>query len=202
MYSKEFENFIDNYNAGDYCAACESLITELGTMVDTHRADFITLLVESGIQADSTMSDEKLIDLFVENLNKNKNLCVGASMLVNMNNKKLNFDGEHVVNNEAIKAGYDVLQEGSSNFWGALVKGGAKLAGNVIKNVQANKQKGSAVAKQKMLAASQKKKQAAAKAKAEAERKKKVKRNWIIGGSIAGLALIVGIIVYVKTRSK
>lgn len=198
-YSTEFESFIDWYNAGNYPLACEALISELGKTVFTHRSDFVSLLNNSRVVANEKMSDEKLIELFIENAPLNKELCMGASMLVNINNKKLGADGEEAVNDEAVKAGYEVLQEQYSGFIpliAAALKGGAKLAGNAIKNKQAQQAQQSAAAKAAMLAAAKKKREAAAKVAAA----KKKKKNLLIGGIITGMVLLVAGVSYAIYR--
>ena len=144
------------------------------------------------------MSDENLIELFVKNAPTNKNLCIGAAILINMENKRVGFDGDDKINDDAIKASYSVLQEEFSGIAGLLLAG-AKLAGGVIQNKQAQAQ---AQAQDKMNAALIRKKQAAAKAKAEADKKKQTKKYLLIGGISLGAILVIGLIIYAVKNKK
>ncbi len=195
-YSTDYENFIDSYNIGNVDAACGYLSAELGKLVVTRRGDFVTLLNQNGIPTNVTVSDGELIDLFVNNVGTNKELCIGAALLVSMNNKKAGADGEEELNNEAVRAGYDALQERHSYFGplgGALLKGASNAANNIIKNTQAKKaQAGNAETKRAMELAAKKKREAIAKAAAE----KKRNQNIIIVSTIIGSAALIAILAY------
>jgi cobalamin biosynthesis Mg chelatase CobN len=109
LLSDFYNNFVDSYNEGDVASANASLMKELGNILVRNRQDFIDLLNESGIDAMADMSDTTLVDLFVNNVATNKKLILGASLLVNMHNKQMGFDGEEELSDEGVKAGYEVM---------------------------------------------------------------------------------------------
>tara|TARA_R110000868_G_scaffold46244_1_gene152922 strand:- start:76 stop:783 length:708 start_codon:yes stop_codon:yes gene_type:complete len=104
-----YNNFVDSYNEGDIATANASLMKELANILVRNRQDFIDLLNESGIDATADMSDLTLVDIFIKNISTNKKLILGASMLVNMHNKQMGFDGEEELSDEGVKGGYDVM---------------------------------------------------------------------------------------------
>jgi hypothetical protein len=207
-----YSEFIDSYNSGDYAAAHGAILSELGKISVTNREDFLHLLNESGVPADDKMSNEELIGLFLDNLSENRELMLGASLLANMSNRKTyGIDGPEPVNDSAVKAGYEVL----SNAGGGIVSSvadvlssGAKLTDRIIanKNKKNNgvmdalirKKDNEAAMKLASIKADNARIQAKAK-KDEADAKKK-KTTIIVVGSILGLALIVGTVIYIKNK--
>lgn len=204
-----YDNFIDQYNAEDYKSAHGSLLSELGKSVVTHREDFVHLLNDSGIPASEQLSDEQLISLFVDNIQTNKELALGASLLVQYNNNKSGADGPEV-NDDAVKAGYELLSNagGVVDSIAKTVGEGLKF-GTVLANNKYNKQNAgmNALVKKKederaMQAAALKirlaQEQAAAKKKAEAEKTKRVVIFSVIG--VVALAAIIGVVIYIKKK--
>ena len=109
LYEDLYSQFVDAVNEGDIASANTALMKELGNILVRNRQDFIDLLNESGIPATAYMSDLDLVDLFADNIPKNKQLVLGASLLVNMHNKQMGFDGEEEISDEGVKAGYEVM---------------------------------------------------------------------------------------------
>jgi len=106
-----YSDFVDGVNDSNIDSANTALMKELGNILVRNREDFVHLLNESGVSAAPSMSDAKLIDLFIANVGQNKTLALGASMLVHSHNQTLSFDGEETMSDEGIKAGYRVLNE-------------------------------------------------------------------------------------------
>ena len=106
-----YSDFVDGVNGSDIQSANAALMKELGNILVRNREDFVHLLNESGVSASPSMSDAKLIDLFISNVGQNKTLALGASMLVHSHNKTVSFDGEETMSDEGIKAGYRILNE-------------------------------------------------------------------------------------------
>lgn len=107
--TNNYSQFVSSYQEGDIASANTALMKELASILVRNRQDFLDLLNESGIPATADMGDITLVDLFVNNIGKNKNLILGSSMLINMHNKQMGFDGEDELSDEGVKAGYEVM---------------------------------------------------------------------------------------------
>jgi len=135
----EFQHSFDSYvNENDIDEANRVLMQELGSILLSDRSDFVALLVESGVKASVDISDANLINLFIENIQSNKELMVGTALLINHHNKTMGFDGDNEINDQSVKDSYSVMysyfddvydvdDEGNSEFVGALIKGASSL---------------------------------------------------------------------------
>jgi hypothetical protein len=218
LYSDFYNDFLSNYDNKDLEGSVTSLLSEVGNIIVTNRGDFEDLLTESGVLGDfSTMSDAQLVDAYVENINKNKDLQLGTSMLVNFHNKQSSMDGESEMDDACVKAGYHTLKvyfgSPSENYYnaagvvvGAVAQGVgevAKLGGKLSDarqkkkygalDMAEKKQDAKAIMTQQILAQRQAQIEAQ-KSKQEATAKT-TRTVLIIGGSVVGLA-IVGFIIY------
>jgi len=101
-----YSNFTDSVDKGDLQNANKALMQSLGVIIVKDRENFVHLLNECDIDADTKMSDRQLIDLFVDNVAEDPEMMLGASILVNCYNKKSNFDGDDSLNDRYVKAGY------------------------------------------------------------------------------------------------
>ena len=110
LYTDFCEDFNVCLNKGDYTSANEVLMHELGATLVRRKQDFVHLLNESSVPAKMSDSDGELIETFVNHVPYNKNLMLGASLLVNMQNKELNFDGDAKLSDENVKNGYHVMK--------------------------------------------------------------------------------------------
>jgi len=219
--STEFHNNLSKYfDVNNTKDANRLLMSELGKILVKDRNDFIFMLTESGVYADSNMSDSELVNIFVDNLSKNKKLRLGASLLVNMHNKQMNFDGSNDLSDDGVKMSMIVLDEyhcfddeETSNVGGAWAKAleGVVGLGGKIAEGQQKKKFGvtDSIAKQKesknaLMQQILAKKQADADAlKKSNEDKQKTKRTLLyVGGGVLALAIIVGTIYFIKKRKK
>ena len=219
-----YTDFCDDFNVclnkGDYTSANEVLMHELGATLVRRKKDFVHLLNESGVPGKISDSDLELIDNFVNNVPYNKNLMVGASLLVNMQNKEVNFDGDAKLSDENVKNGYHVMRtyfidENYSNAVDPItavaeaVGAGLKLGTSVQEGTNKKKYGGLDIAqkreeaKQAMIAAALQAKQAnlVAKQKAEENKTKTKKLVYLIGGSLLGL-IVLGVTVYQIRKKK
>ena len=219
-----YTDFCDDFNVclnkGDYTSANEVLMHELGATLVRRKKDFVHLLNESGVPGEMSDSDLELIDRFVTNVPYNKNLMVGASLLVNMQNKEVNFDGDAKLSDENVKNGYHVMRtyfidENYSNAVDPItavaeaVGAGLKLGTSVQEGTNKKKYGGLDIAqkreeaKQAMIAAALQAKQAnlVAKQKAEENKTKTKKLVYLIGGSLLGL-IVLGVTVYQIRKKK
>jgi hypothetical protein len=219
-----YTDFCDDFNVclnkGDYTSANEVLMHELGATLVRRKKDFVHLLNESGVPGEMSDSDLELIDNFVNNVPYNKNLMVGASLLVNMQNKEVNFDGYAKLSDENVKNGYHVMRtyfvdENYSNAVDPItavaeaVGAGLKLGTSVQEGTNKKKYGGLDIAqkreeaKQAMIAAALQAKQAnlVAKQKAEENKTKTKKLVYLIGGSLLGL-IVLGVTVYQIRKKK
>lgn len=217
-FNEEFPGLV---NEGDFRGAVNTIMYELGNILVSNKKDFVELLNQSGIQASINDSDSKLVNLFISNIGENKKLSLGASLLVHVHNKEVNFDGNSEISDEGVKCAYGLMnsyfsgdEEGYSNAIdpvGAIAEGVGSLAnlGTTIAQGQQKKKYGaldlaskkqearSAMA-QKILDIKQGQIEAA---KKKQEGKSKTTRTLlIVGGVILGLAVIGGIIYAIKKR--
>lgn len=200
-FQNNFSQSIKNF---DFDNANKCLMQELANILMKNKADFVEMLNQSGIIANVNMTDAQLITLFISNIKTNKKLILGASLLANVYNKKMGFDGQFELSDSDVKCSYQVLNsyfndefdlyefsEQQSDFLGAglLLKGAKKL----IEKRKDKKSNNEAVAKQQML-------ERAKQLREEAERKRKKQNTQylIIGGSVLVLSL-VAVIIY-KSR--
>jgi hypothetical protein len=218
LYSDFYNDFLSSYDNKDLEGSVTSLLSEVGNIIVTNRGDFEDLLTESGVLGDfSAMSDAQLVDAYIENINKNKDLQLGTSMLVNFHNKQSSMDGESEMDDACVKAGYHTLKvyfsSPSENYYnaggvttqavaqgvGELAKLGGKLSDARQKkkygalDMAEKKQDAKAIMTQQILAQRQAQIEAQ-KSKQEATAKT-TRTVLIIGGSVVGLA-IVGFIIY------
>lgn len=200
-------DFHSNFNSSvencDFDSANKCLMIELANILVRSKADFVDMLNESGVYATIGMSDSELVNLFIANAQNNKKLLLGASLLTNVHNKQMGFDGEDEISDSGVKTGYavmnsyfndesyDGIEEESSNFIpvGLILKGAKSL---MNKRGQ-GKGGDSEAAKQQMLLQIRMQKEA------EAKRKAQTRNNWLIGG---GIVLVLGILAVVVIKSR
>jgi len=197
-------DFHSNFNSSvencDFESANKCLMTELANILVRSKGDFVDMLNESEVYADKSMSDAELINLFINNAPNNKKLLLGASLLTNIHNKQMSFDGEDEISDGGVKSGYVVMnsyfndeqppEEHSNLVLGLLLKG-AKALMNKRGGGKGND--GGAAAKQQMLRQAQMMKEA------EAKKKTKTRNALLIGG---GAVLLLGIIAIVVVKSR
>jgi len=220
-----YEDFLSDFNISiennDLISANNALMKELGNILVRKKQDFVDLLNESGISASINDSDLKLVNSFVNNVSSNRKLMLGASLLSQMHNKQMNFDGEEELSNEGVKNGYLVMKnyffdENYSNVSaevvGAIAQGVgelSKLGTTALQGQQKKKYGGQDIAlrkeeaKQQMIQSilAQKQQKLEAAKKAEEEKAKTKRLIYIIGGSVLGLA-ILGLVIYSIKKSK
>lgn len=141
-----YSNFNHSLENGDLKSANKKLMYELGRIFVQNKNEFVDLLNESEIPATADMNDVRLIDLYVDNINKNKKLMLGTSILVNVHNQKLSADGDDSLDDENIKDTYRSLNsyysDNYSNSVGAIagaVGEVAKLGGKISESQQKKK---------------------------------------------------------------
>lgn len=209
--------FVESYNNGDMRQATLSLMNEIGRILVRKREDFINLLNESGIAASNEMSDATLVNLYIDNVDTNKKLLLGTSLLVAMHNKQLGFDGEEEINDDAVKAGYGAMRDYFFNAEGAAdpvtaiaqaLGAGANL-GSKLTEAKIKKKYGSLDAlqkKQDAKAAITQQLIAAKQAQIDSDTKRgeqadKTKRTLlIVGGVIAGIAVLGVVLMSIKKK--
>lgn len=194
-----YSEFSSALGDGDVSGANASLMKELAAILVNNKSDFVDMLNESGIDADADMSDAELIQLFVDNAPTNKKLILGAALLVNVHNKKMGFDGEDEISDDAVKQSYFTMKscfvdapsddEDFSYFpIGLAISAGSKILG---KGIDAVKERGAA--KDKMREEARKRREEERR-RAEEARKKRQQNMLIYGGvAIVGI-LVIGVI--------
>jgi hypothetical protein len=211
MVETSYSEFVSHYNAGDISRANMALSRELGRLLVTNRQDFIDLLNESGVYANSQMPDERLMDLFFDNVGKNKHLQLGASLLVSINNKEQNFDGSYETNDDATKAAYHTLKEEYSGIIPLLI-GAATTVGGSLLNRRNDKLKAQEEKKQKAIDAKnamalevQRQKGLKAQAQIAAQQSaaaKEKSKTYIKIAVIGGIVLVGTVLAYMYFKKK
>ena len=94
-----FELFSQHVQAGNTSKANSLLMKELGKLLVTNREDFIYILKFAGVKMpDDTYTiipDTELVNLFINNVDKNPKLLLGAAYLISHNHKISGFDGDY-----------------------------------------------------------------------------------------------------------
>ncbi len=214
-YNEKFNDSIQNLNIDE---ASDLLVDELATIISKDSTEFVDMLNESGVDADYSMSETELIRTFIDNLD-NKRMILGASLLVNSNNRTVGFDGDDEISDSGVKVGYAVLNETLNTneivpvqdeqfsyiaiaaLAGLVGKGINKLRKNRrdkgrTKDADARKEERRRKAQLRMqrVAAEQRRVQLE-----NAKRKKKTTITLIIVGSVSLLA-ILGTVIYLKNK--
>lgn len=224
-----YEDFLSDFNISiennDLISANNALMKELGNILVRKKQDFVDLLNESGVPASINDSDLSLVNSFVENISFNRKLMLGASLLTQMHNKQMGFDGEDELSNEGVKNGYQVMRSyfigedysnaidpvtGAEELGTAIAQMKGKTAqarADIYKTFQEARNKklygGQELAgkreeaKQEMIKSILAQKQAKLDAtkKAEEEKGKTKRLIYIVGGSVLGLA-VLGLVIY------
>lgn len=214
MYSEFYNSFVDNYNAGKQRDANIALLNELGRLLAEQRDDFIFLMSESGIAVNAGMSDDEIIHHFIEHIGKNDDLALGTSILVSINNKKIGFDGEEVINDSSVKGVFRSIKENFSGADGLVgaISGAVKSVADATKQGLVNRgkkqhgltdalvSKHQAKVEMQKQASKTKAIKAQAEAKAQAEKEKTTK---VIVISVVGLVIVastIAAVIYFKKK--
>lgn len=217
MNYKNFHSDLNSYK-NDSENATRLILSELAEALVQDRENFIEVLRSADINVYNGSTDAQLIDLFVNNAPNNKQLLLGASLLVNHRNSTTNFDGEEELNDKSVKRSYYALddyfnasgdEEHSNAGWADAIKGIVDVGGGVANKAmdsQNAKKRGSSTALANQQSArkeminsviAQKQKESEIKA----QEKAKTKKMLIIGGSVL-LATILGIGIYFMVKKK
>jgi hypothetical protein len=198
-----YSEFSSALNEGNVSGANAALMKELSAILVRDKSDFVDMLNESGVDADVSMTDAELIQLFVDNASKNKKLILGAALLVNVHNKKMGFDGDEEIDDDSVKQSYFTMKscfvenpngEDYSYFPIALAVGAAgKLLGKGVDAVKERK-----ASKERMQEEARRRREQERK-RAEEERKKR-QQNMLIYGGIAVVGILVIGVVLLRRR--
>jgi len=193
---------------GDYDTADNIISRELGNILASNKSNFVDLLNESGIPASINNTRIELVDKFVDNVPYNDKLRLGASLLVNSENKEISFDGKKSINKENVRNCYRIMtnkyKENQSNIGGAIagaIGSVADLGSTIARGQQQKRGAGLDLVKQREAQRAEIIKSLADKKKAEAE--SKTKRNkilMIVGGSLLGLVVITFAVLKMKKK--
>jgi hypothetical protein len=202
------------------------VMDKVAELIATKKPLFIKALRDSGISVSDGASDAELVSLFYANASTNKELVLKLSFLISAISTKSSADGSIDVSDAQVKTCYKVMK---SNFIGdnysnigagEIIKAVGDLGSSVTKSVgdfQTNQQKAayerefgaaqararqneidSTVSAQKMLAIIDLKKAQAG--SASKPMSKGLKTGLIIGGSVLGFLLIVGVVIYMRKK--
>lgn len=190
------------------------MLQELSKALVMHKKDFVALLQENGIDADESMSKGELIQVFLDNTH-NKNLLLGASLLINYHNKYHTFDGQEEMSDDWVKVGYAVMNEnfnGTDDVEGEdeefsylpalavrkLMKEGQKIfrgnrQGRDTRAEAEQFMRQTAIQQQQLLLEQQKMEQ-------ERQKQKRKTNTILLISGVVVLATIVGVVIYLKRK--
>lgn len=198
------------------------VMQELARVLVERKKDFVELLNYAKVYANEQMSDAELITLFMDNINTNKNLMLGAALLVNVHNKTVGFDGAEEISDAGVKATYktmciyfdadhypdpaDFYYSAEGGLFGSIVDTVGGLGGKVLDSQRAKKfgaldtlnKKQDAKNQMVQSVLSQRQAQIEQQTKAKEQRAKTIRLSLIIGGSIVGVLAIIGVVYYIK----
>lgn len=110
LYSDFYNDFLTNYDNKNLDGSMTSLMSELGNIIATNRGDFEDLLSEAGVEGElNGMTDSQLVSAYINEISSNKDLQLGTSLLINHHNKESNMDGDSLMNDACVKAGYHTI---------------------------------------------------------------------------------------------
>lgn len=109
---KRFIDLHDNENAN------RVIMCEIGRSLAKNKDDFREVIESANIVVPKNAGEIQLVDAFCKNAPSNRKLLLGASFLINHNNKKVGIDGEELVDDRAVKDTYKTMYEyfDCSNF--------------------------------------------------------------------------------------
>jgi acetone carboxylase gamma subunit len=102
---KRYIDSKDNENAN------RVIMCEIGRSLAKNKDDFREVVESSNIVVPKNANEIQLVDAFCENAPSNRKLLLGASFLINYNNKTVGFDGEGIVDDKAVKDTYKTMYE-------------------------------------------------------------------------------------------
>jgi len=199
-----YSEFSSALNEGNVSGANAALMKELAATLVRDKSDFVDMLNESGVDADVSMSDAELIQLFVDNASNNKKLILGAALLVNVHNKKMGFYVDDEIDDDSVKQSYFTMKscfvenpngEEYSYFPIGLIAGAAKKI--IGKGVNAAKER--RAAKERMLEEARRKREEQRR-KAEEQKRKRKQQNMLIYGGIAVVGIMVIGFIFLRRR--
>lgn len=223
MFYAELSEYVKN---NDIENANRVIMHELGSILAKDKGDFIEILKNANILVPENSNEAHLINAFVENAPINRKLLLGASFLIAHKNKKVDFNGVSSVSDTGTKATYKVLHsyfdsdcykdnsnepcydynynlEDMSNIWGALIKGGVKLAKNLVaknKEIKGTQSKQQLAQQQLAQEVLRKKQEEEARKRKEEEKAKKKTQTILIVGGISLALILLGTVIYVNRK--
>lgn len=202
-FHQELQNYLQAKQGKN---AYNVVLNELAKCLINDKEGFVAVLNNAGIYAQSDESDIVLIEKFVQNAPRNKKLLLGASLLINHNNKVTNFDGDEEISDAGVKNTYKVLYH---NALGGLIGGAIQTGGQIFQKESGKKTQFSDAlnkqreARQQMLQSvlNQKQSESTSK-KSEVPTKRKSKTTLIIVASALVGLTIIGFIIYKVRKNK
>lgn len=204
-FHRELEQYLrrnENQNA------FELVLNELAVTLVNDRENFVTVLNNAEIPADTSEDDVVLVEKFTQNALANPKLLLGAAMLVNYRNKISNFDGDDELSDAGVKNTYHVLY---SNFIGEdeeysevlnVTRGLPSLISNAVEGVTGAKKKKEEADRIMLQKVQAEKREKAVLKKQQKDRAKKRMNTALIIGGVSVVVIILGIIIYRTTRKK
>lgn len=182
--SEFLSNFLGNAKTGNNRLMGNFLLSEIASLVVYKKSDFLKVFDKAGIRTSLNPTDEELVELFFENIDRNKNLKLGTAFLIAHKNKFSGADGG---------------TELTSNAVGAVVGAVSTALGKGFElgNTAVEKKRQKEAFKQNLFQDIMGKREREKKAKQEAEDKKR-KQMLLAFGGIALLGVAVFAIVKLK----
>jgi len=144
------EDFLPEFRIGvkegSVSKSNNAIMKQLGNYIVNKREDVVDLLNESGIPSSVTDTDSVLMNKFIDNLGKNRELTMGLAILIHWDNREYGVDGSST--DQSIKAAMNTINtyflNPTSNFaapdaLAGAVEGVSKIGSKVIEGIQKKK---------------------------------------------------------------
>lgn len=114
-FHTELKRFIDSHDNEN---ANKVIMCEIGRSLAKNPDDFREVILSSNIVVPKNAGEIQLVDAFCKNAPSNRKLLLGASFLINHNNKQVGFDGDETIDDKAVKDTYKTMYQyfDCSNF--------------------------------------------------------------------------------------
>lgn len=187
-----YSEFNDISKSNDKKAMIELLMTELASIIANRREDFLKVLDKSNIRYNPNATDTQLADIFINNINRNKQLLIGTSFLLAHKNINYGIDGDGKIPEGAVAGISKSMNRclspkfsNASGIWGEAVNKALTLGGDIYgQKTGATSERARQLLKQNLVDAKIQREAA------ERESAAKTKKIVVISFAVLGIAIL------------
>lgn len=187
-----YSEFNDISKSNDKKAMIELLMTELASIIANRREDFLKVLDKSNIRYNQNATDTQLADIFINNINRNKQLLIGTSFLLAHKNINYGIDGDGKIPEGAVAGISKSMNRclspkfsNASGIWGEVANKALGLGSDIYnQKTGATSERARQLLKQNLVDAKIQREAA------ERENAAKTKKIVVISFAVLGLAIL------------